>query len=127
MGGRGSKEEKSAEVGIIQESFAKYLTLMIERLERQIVAGGMQNLREVSEEEFDVFVAGASNPDDIREYLAKLETEKGDDEEGEEVEEDEEDDEDDDDDIEVVISSDEEDENSEDEDEEMMDFIVDDE
>lgn len=93
---------------------------LIERWERHIVAAGSDLEPEVSAEELQTFAGRVSNPEDVRSFLEKWNTEGVDVEEGLEEGGD-----DDDDDVEVVVSDDEEeDDDDDDEDEEMKDFIV---
>ena len=93
---------------------------VIERWERYITAAGNKLEPEVSEQELAEFMAGVSNPEDVRAYLNKWEDEEADIEEEIEVKEEEDDDE-----LEVVVSEDEEeDEEDEEEDEDMVGFVV---
>lgn len=87
-------------------------------MERRIIAEGVGKLAGVEEDEYETFITKASNPQDVEEYLQRLERGGDDmDEELGDVEEDEGDD------IEVVDSGDEVEED-EDEDEDMEDWLV---
>jgi hypothetical protein len=102
----------------ISKVFKKNMTPVIEKLERQIIAGGELVVPGATAEDLDEFARQVSNPQDIEDYIEKWGAEDADiteglDEKVEEVE---------DGDIEVVVSDDEEIDSEEDEDND--DFIV---
>lgn len=97
------------------------MTPIIEKLERQIIAGGASVVPGVSQKELDEFTANASNPLDVVEYLEYwsgdgIDLDEGLTRPGEEYD-------DDDDDLEVVVSDDEEEDEDEDENEDLEDLI----
>ena len=101
------------------------MTPVIEKLERQIIAGGAAVVPGVSQKDLEEFTAKASNPEDVAAYLEywgddDVDLDEGLDGNGDKDEDD------DSDDLVVVVSEDEEEEDS-DEEEDLADFINDDE
>jgi hypothetical protein len=103
----------------MKKIWGRNMVPVIERWERYISAAGNKLEPEATEEELSEFMAGVSNPEDVRAYLNKWEAEEVDIEEEIDVKEEEDDGE-----LEVVVSEDEEDEEDEEEDEEMANFVV---
>jgi hypothetical protein len=98
------------------------MTPVIEKLERQIIAGGAAVVPGVSQEDLEKFTAEASNPEDVAAYLEYWGGDDVDLDEGLNKNGDEEKD-DDEDDLLVVVSEDEDEEIDEEED--LEDFIDD--
>jgi hypothetical protein len=94
---------------------------VIERWERYITAAGNKLEPEVSEQELAQFMAGVSNPEDVRAYLNKWEDEEADVEEKIVVKVEEDTGE-----LEVVVTDDEseDEEDEEEEEEDLVGFVV---
>lgn len=96
---------------------------LIEKFERQIVAGGLEVAPGATQEELEKFARDTSNPENVKEYLKKWNDPEANLLEGLEGEEEDSDSEDD---IEVVVSEDEEEDSDSGDDEELDDFFVED-
>lgn len=125
--GKGKKRarEDDSEEESIKQAFNKRMTPVIEKLERQIIAGGADVAPGITQEELEEFTAKASNPEDVAAYLEywggdDVDLDEGLDGNGDEDEDD------DSDDLLVVVSEDEEEEEDSDDGEDLADFINDD-
>jgi hypothetical protein len=104
----------------LKEIWGRNMVPVIERWERYITAAGNKLEPEVSEQELAEFMAGVSNPEDVRAYLDKWEDEEVDIEEKIVVKVEEDTGE-----LEVVVTDDEsEDEEDEEEEEDLVGFVV---